>query len=182
MKFSATLEREFDKLTKKQQLAIPAIVAAEADGLPVAQLLKTTYSCPGCGRVLGRSNMSRDARQALLEDHLGWCENDGRGWKFVAAKSTYYGEWLRDDRFVLALAGARGEVRQTALSEAVDLLKVGTLASVRELLRQVAEGERDLDRRSAAVALLDWADISTAGKSASVDRVADFLQELKEAA
>lgn len=188
---SDELKDKIKGLTPQQQRAIPAIVSAEARGIPLARLLKSVYSCKHCGRVIGRSPDSHAARQAAMVAHEAACDHSPGTWGFVANEATYYGEWTKQESFVTALAAAREEMTEAALSEASHLLRIGTVEAVKELLRQIVEAERDTDRARAAVALLDRASALTArkGKIEIADerkgqqneKVAGLLDRLREA-
>lgn len=151
-------------LSGAQRKAIRMIVEAEATGLPLSHLLKTPYSCRWCGKVIGRSGMGRDERKALQERHEEQCERNGQPWKFAANLRTYYHKWQKDPLFVEALESARAEVVQEAITTAAAMLQLNTVTSVRELVRQVTDAEKDSDRRLSAVAILDRADVTTASK------------------
>jgi len=151
-------------LSGVQRKAIRMIVEAEVTGLPLSHLLKTPYSCQWCGKVIGRSGIDRDERKALQVQHEEQCERNGQPWKFAANLRTYYHKWQKDPRFVLALDSARSEVVHEAIATASAMLQLNTVTSVRELVRQVTEAEKDSDRRLSAVAILDRADVTTASK------------------
>ncbi len=180
MNWSTELKDKMAKLTATQRRAITMVVSAEADGLPINRLLKTTYSCRSCGRVVGRSGDKAQSRRAELESHEASCPNTG--WTFAADASSFYGRWRKDADFIDCLNRAREELTNNALSEAARALQLGTAKAVRELLRQILEGERDHDRRSAAIAILDRADLRTSAKSAASDRVTELLSDLRAVA
>lgn len=176
--WSPDLQTKLAQLTPKQRTAILVIVQGEASRLPLTQLLKTAYSCLWCGRVMGRTGESRESRKSRLVLHEMGCETEGGRWAFAATAATYYGVWLREGPFAVALALARVEMTQQALRQAANLLQLGTTAAASELIRQVDEGRTDVDRRAAAIAILDRADISTATKRAEDEKLSDWLEEL----
>jgi hypothetical protein len=77
---------------------------------------------------------------------------------------------------------ARLETTLAALDEAKYVLQTSAPLAVRELSRQVAEGERDRDRRAAATAILDRVDWEAGAKQAREDKIVRMLQRLREVA
>jgi hypothetical protein len=153
---SQALTEQMSGLSARQRRAILRIVSAEADGIGLIRLLKTPYSCQFCGLRVGQTGMSRDTRKAALAAHEAGCEKRDKGrWKFVCGLSLYYRKWAKDPAFLDSLGQARQEIAAGAMGQAVAILQVGTPDAAMELHRQVKEGERDTDRRLAAVALLD---------------------------
>lgn len=191
MNFSDELKEKIHELTPAQQRAITAIVSAEGRGIPLARLLKNSYSCKWCGRTIGRSPDSNAARQAALIAHESGCDYAGTPWNFVVTEQTYYGEWTKQSSFVVVLQQARDEMAEAALSEASHLLHLGTVEAVKELLRQITEAEKDADKARAAVALLDRASSLTARKgkieveheqkAKQSGKVVEFLDRLRGA-
>jgi hypothetical protein len=175
--WSADLQTQLTKLSQQQQRAIVMVVMAESRGVPVNRLLKTPYSCGFCGAVVGHSRDGRDIRMAALSAHRETCERRGQPWHFAANLTTYYTKWRRSSDFEKCLNLARQEVLQSALSSAVWILQMGTPEAALELRRQVTGGEKDFDKRMAAVAILDRADLSTAGKA--FEPMVDWLKSLQ---
>lgn len=172
---------KLSELTPKQRSAIEMIVMAETVQVPITRLLKTSYSCRWCGQVLGRTGEPATLRRQRLNLHEANCRTESRRfhWTFACASSTFYNKWMKDHQFEAALNQARYEMTQNRLTTAARLLQLGTTEAARELLRQIAEGERDLDKRAAAVAVLDRADVLTASKSKSDEDLRDWLSELR---
>lgn len=164
-------------LSTGQRRAITMIVTAEAGGIAMSRLLKTAYSCPHCGLVVGRSCESKEARKVALGTHIESCDTEVR-WKFACSYSSYYGQWRKSETFVECLDEARAEVITLALGDASRILQLGTPDAAMELRRQIGEGTKDFDRRQAAIALLDRADVQTAGKTS--DSVTRWLEALRE--
>ncbi len=166
-------------LSPAQRRAILLIVVGEVDGISLTRLLKTPYSCPYCGLVCGRSGELAAQRKLELIYHTNKHsdEEKTRKWKFAAIASTYYGKWKPDTHFGGCLSEARAEVVATALDEAARILQIGTPEAARELRRQIEAGYKDFDKRSAAVALLDRADVGTAVKTD--DSLSRWLIELR---
>jgi predicted RNA-binding Zn-ribbon protein involved in translation (DUF1610 family) len=178
VEWSVDLQDKMQLLSPAQRRAITRILLGEAAGVPLTRLLKTSYSCPHCGLVIGRSGETKEARKAALADHKAECDVDQK-WIFAANYATYYGRWRRSAYFCECLSEARAEFIGFALGEAARILQTGTPEAARELVRQIAEGTKDFDKRSAAIALLDRADIKTAGKVD--DSMARWLAELRKA-
>ena len=107
------------------------------------------------------------------------CKRYGTNWRFAGNYTTYYRSWRHSKVFNEALTLAREEVTQEALSSAARILQLGTAEAAAELRRQVTEAESDKDRRLSSVAILDRADIKTAGKVG--DGLSQWLQELRDA-
>lgn len=179
MEWSADLQEKMHLLTPAQRRAITRILLGEAAGIPLTRLLKTSYSCSYCGRVIGRSGETQEVRKAALAEHKTECENTGGKWLFAANYATYYGQWKDSPHFLECLSEARAEFVGHALGEAARILQLGTPDAARELVRQIARGEKDYDKRSAAIALLDRADLKTAEKID--DSMARWLAELRKA-
>lgn len=177
MSWSADLQEKMLLLSPAQRRAILLIVAGEVDGIPLTRLLKTPYSCPHCGLVAGRSGEAATHRKALLAGHTAICSEVGQQWKFAAIASTYYSKWKPDSHFAGCLSEARAEIVSAALDEAARILQIGTPEAARELRRQIEAGDKDFDKRSAAVALLDRADVGTAVKTD--DSLSRWLTELR---
>lgn len=175
--WSADLQAQLAKLSQQQQRAIIMVVMAESRGEPVNRLLKTPYSCQWCGAVIGHSRDGRDIRKVALSAHQVICERRDRPWHFAANLTTYYTKWRRSSDFENCLKLARQEVLNGALSSAVWILQMGTPEAALELRRQVERGEKDFDKRSAAIAILDRADLSTAGKG--LEPMVDWLKSLQ---
>lgn len=167
MLWSGELQEKMALLSAAQRRAIGMIVAAEAEGVSLSRLLKTSYSCKWCGRVIGRSTDRRDDRKQLLFEHQ---DNDceareaGRLWRFAAAYTTYYRHWRKSRVFCQCLELARNESMLGALEGATRQLKLSTLEAVATLRKLLSDAERDADKLKAAIAILDRADLSTAGK------------------
>jgi hypothetical protein len=157
---SAELSATLRTLPARQRQAVLHIVQAEMGGVALTRLLKTAYSCRWCG-WREQAGATRAARKASLAAHEAGCERAGLPWAFVCHASTYYGRWARDEAFQQALAQAWGEVT----AQAVTILQASTSLAARELQRQVRQGEKDTDRRLAAVAILDRAGVETAAKA-----------------
>jgi hypothetical protein len=151
-------------LSAKQRQAIVAIIEAQRQGVAYTRLFSTPYSCQWCGREMGRSGDGRDERKQLLSTHEADCARNGKPWPFVASHAIFYGKWKNDPDFSAALTEARDMVLKEAVSMALFELQISTPEAVAELRRQVQEGEKDTDRRHAAIAILDRADVSTAPK------------------
>ena len=187
--WSQKLTDKMTMLSTKQRSAIARIVLAEAEGLPLSRMLKTAYSCQWCGQVQGRSTDKAKARKLLLAGHESWCERGpakglddessvrGTPWQFAANASTFYSNKKWGAYFRECLDAARQEVVAAALDEATKILHLGTPDAAAELRRQVRAGEKDFDRRSAAVAILDRADRTTANKAR--DQMAEWLADLR---
>ncbi len=180
--WSTELLYKLSCLTAKQRTAIQMIVAAEATRIPISRLLKTSYSCAWCGQQLGRTGDSADIRKQRKQLHEADCRTKSRRfyWTFACTESTYYYKWLKDPLFVDTLDLARQEMVENSLNTAARLMQIGTAGAARELLRQIAEGERDLDKRAAAVAVLDRADVLTASKGKTDEELRDWLAELRQ--
>ena len=188
MNWSDDLRDKMALLSTQQRNAIAAIVLAEAEGIALTRLLKTAYSCRWCGRPQGRAGWPSEARKAELATHEAECERgpelddkgevvvEGQKWRFIANYATFYVKW-KSSEFHNCLAHARQEVVDAALSEAAQLLQLGTPDAAEELRRQVREGEKDFDKRSAAIAILDRADLKTANKAR--DPMIEWLQDLR---
>jgi hypothetical protein len=153
----------FIGLTAGQRKAIETIIEAESNGVPLTRVLKTTYSCRWCGRVIGRPGDSRDRRKLLLLAHEQNCEFDTE-WTFATSVSTFYSKWMKLDHFADALDAARSMATTNIMRAAAVRLQAATLGAANELARQVTEADGDGNRRLAAVAILDRADVSTASK------------------
>jgi hypothetical protein len=164
---SAELAARLQHLPPRQQQAVARIVTAEMEGVPLSRLLKTPYSCRWCGWQ-AQAGRTRAARKAQLAGHEASCERAGRSWSFVCNYSTYYRGWVKDEAFQAALAAARAELT----AQAVAMLKAATPLAAGELRRQVQQGEKDSDRRLAAVAILDRAGLETAAKETRAHEVA----------
>lgn len=175
MEWSDELKQEMALLNPRQQRAISTIVLAEANGVSLSRLLKTAYSCPWCGRVIGRSSDSAPERKALLVQHEQKCDRIGREWRFVVNHTTFYNRWPKLVRE--CLGRARQEAVSAALGEAERILQFGTPDAAIELVRQISGAVEDRDRRLAAVAVLDRADTSTASKGP--DPLKSWLEELR---
>lgn len=174
---SEQLTELLNRLSAQQRRAIQMILQAEADNQPITTLLKTAYSCQYCGHVIGRPTTPRDDRKALLAHHEAECDKAPVRWQFAVNHSTFYHKWSREKLFTDALDLARATVTSQALANARRILQAGTPEAAAELLRQIRKGEKDSDRRGAAVALLDRADVTTAGKG--LDPVKNWLDALR---
>lgn len=170
--WSTELETKIRRLTPQQQRSIAIIVLGEIAGYPTGRMLRRSYSCRWCGK---RSN-SKEAK----EHHEATCHRHGSSWSF-AASSRACQTWLKLPEFTECLNLARQEVTIQALGEATYLLQLITPFAVRELRRQIEQGERDLDRRQAAIAILDRADLTTSTKIKEHDQLTLWLKELREA-
>jgi len=157
---SAELMATLRRLPPRRRRAVLRLVQAEMDGVPLSRLLKTAYSCRWCG-WLAQAGATGAARKAALAAHEQTCERAGQPWPFVCNHSTYYSQWVKDEAFQAALAAAWAEVT----AQAVAILQASTPLAARELQRQVRQGEKDGDRRLAAVAILDRAGLETAAKA-----------------
>lgn len=157
------------ELTRNQQRAIEMLIQADLDGLPITRLLKTAYSCPWCGQIIGRSGQPKAERKQQLAQHQAECERQGQKWPFVINAKTYYTKWMKDDLFTAALAEARKQVFDEAVNQAVRIMQAATVGAATELARQVGDDTvKDGDRRLAAIGILDRANLMTATK-ANVD-------------
>lgn len=177
MNWSVGLQDKMALLSGGQQRAILMIVMGAADGIPLTRLLKTAYSCPHCGYVAGRSGELAEQRKAALADHIEVCEGRPKKWRFAVAASTYYNKWRPSAYFRECLSEAWEEFIGVALVDAQRKLRLTTLKAAWELDRQIEEGEKDFDKRSAAIAVLDRADMSTAAKAD--DKLMRLLAELR---
>jgi hypothetical protein len=173
--WSDDLKTEMEILSLKQRQAIVMIVGAESRGVTFSRLLKTAYSCQWCGREIGQSTDCAAARKIKRAEHESECDAAGQPWQFAANHSTFYGKWGKT--FKNCLGRARQEVVDVALGEAARILQIGTPEAARELLRQIDGAVDDRDKRLAAVALLDRADISTANKGP--DPMLEWLSALR---
>lgn len=176
--WSSELQLKMSELSGSQRRGIARIVMSEADGVPFSRLLRTVYSCKWCGREIGRNAGKADRKRVKLY-HQEECKQNGTLWRFVCNYTTFYRLWRKSALFMECLEMAREETVFEALSGAARMLRLTTYKAVIELRRQVGEGERDIDRRSAAVAILDRADVSTAGKVD--DGLAQWLDDLRQA-
>lgn len=176
MEWSADLQEKMDLLTPAQRRAIIRILLGEAAGVPLTRLLKTAYSCSHCGKVIGRSGDEGVSRKEDLATHEAMCESDEK-WVFAANYATYYGKWRESIYFLECLNEARAELVSAALDETIGILQLGAPQAARELLRQVAEGEKDVDKRSSSFGILDRAAMGTARKVD--DSMARWLAELR---
>lgn len=179
--FSTELQYKLSVLTAKQRYAVLAIVAADVAGLPLSRLLKTSYSCKKCGWVAGNSRWSNRQRKERLVDHSVTCERaTDSDWPFICTSTNYYSRWMRDAIFIASLRQARSELVIQALIEAASILQLGSAKAARELVKQVTEGEKDIDKYRAAVAVLDRAHRLTAAKSGEdLEKMEDWLQSLR---
>lgn len=179
--FSTELQYKLSALTVKQRYAVLAIVAADVSGLPLSRLLKTSYSCLKCGRVLGNSSWSNRQRKDSLADHSATCERaTDSDWPFICASTTYYSRWMRDAIFIASLRQARSELVIQALIEAASILRWGTITAARKLVEQIESGEKDIDQYRAAVAVLDRAAKLTADKSGEGTEMKGWLKKMRE--
>jgi hypothetical protein len=126
----------------------------------LTRLLKTPYSCRWCGWV-SQVGETRATRKAQLAEHEAMCERQGKPWPFICNLTTYYNRWCKNEFFQHVLACVWNDMMVSAVSA----LQGSTLAAARELRRQVQQGEKDGDRRLAAVAILDRAGVETAAKA-----------------
>ena len=178
MNISNDLQKQMTVLSPAQRRAILLIVIGEVNGIPLTRLLKTPYSCRCCGYVAGRSGESRETRkQALAEHEATSCEHPGQTWQFATNAATYYHRWKTSSDFTDCLSQAWTEVVCAALNEASRVLQIGTPEAARELRRQVEQGQKDSDKRSAATALLDRADFKVADQMN--DTLRRWLAELR---
>lgn len=177
IEFSAALQNVMLELSAQQRRAIHRVIAAEVVGEPtLTRLLKTPYSCRYCGWVAGQSYHKRDERKAMLSAHEASCQRRPDRWRFVCNYATWYAKWMHSETFKRCLDAARAEVSVEALAAARRELEFAAPEAVGELRRQVAEGERDLDKRDAAKFILTS---SGAAKPQEVDatvRVDDVRQ------
>jgi len=164
---SAVVQDRLSALPARQRRAVLRIVEAEVTGVALTRLLKTPYSCPYCGLVVGQPGDPRDPRKIALGAHAEGCEKKPTPWRFICRMTVYYRKWARQPPFVEALDAARSEVTSHAMQHAVSILQTGTPDAALELVRQIGEAEKDSDRRLAAVAILDRAGIETAVKQAA---------------
>jgi hypothetical protein len=165
--WSDELEQKMSMLSPPQRRAIGMIVSAETDGVPLSRLIKTTYSCKWCGRQVGRSTDRREDRKQLLFEHQDnecSAREAGRLWRFAASYTAYYQKWKKSRVFVECLDLARNETMVGALQAASRQLKLTTLEAVATLRGLLSGAVRDADKLKAAIAILDRADLSTAGK------------------
>lgn len=154
------------------------IVEAEAAGLAISRLFKTPYSCRFCGRIQGQPGEKRDRRKLKLIEHEYECQEDHpQEWSFAVNHKTYYDKWRKDESFMQALSEVRSQVVNEIMSQAATRLQNGTLNAANELVRQIEAGEKDVDRRQAAIAILDRADVSTASKG--LDPLKEWLEALR---
>jgi hypothetical protein len=178
MNISNDLQRQMMALSPAQRRAILMIVIGEVNGIPITRLLKTPYSCPCCGYVAGHSGESRESRQQALAEHeANSCAYPGQRWQFAANASTYYQRWKPSSDFADCLSQAWTEVVCAALNEATRVLQIGTPEAAWELRRQIEQGQKDSDKRSAATALLDRADFKIAKQMN--DTLRRWLEELR---
>jgi hypothetical protein len=178
MRFSVELQKKMARLTAHQQRAILMIVIGGADGISLNRLLKTCYSCPHCGRVVGRSGEKAVWRKAALASHIERCPEWPNKWRFAATASTYYGHWKPNSCFTECLNQGRAEFANAAFGEAARILQLGALKAANEVVRQVSEGEKDRDKRAAAFGLLDRVDLKMADRTN--DKLMRLLAELRE--
>ena len=176
------LDELLDLLTPKQASAVMAVVSIEIDGLNLSDFLKTPYSCPACGFVAGKGGQPRADRLAILKEHKTACPDHTAGVKraFISTSANYYNKWLKNHKFIKALKEARKQARQQSLENAGHRLQLHTSPAVAELYRQVREGKTDGDKRAAAIAILDRADLSTA--PIQNDGLSQWLADLRSAA
>lgn len=187
--WSGDLEKRMGELSPVQQRAIRLIVTSEVEGVTLSRLLKTVYSCQWCGREIGRSSqrgVDRKRLRLLHEETCGLPEAEDApanfqrvAWKFAANYTTYYRAWRKSPLFVECLKDARAEVTSAALLAAARQLQLGTFEASQELRRQLGDSEVGAgNRRLAAIAILDRADVSTATKVE--DGLSRWLRELRE--
>ena len=132
----------FAGLTAGQRKAIETIIEAESSGVPLTRVLKTSYSCRFCGRVIGRPGESRERRKLLLMDHEQHCDYD-TPWTFATNVSTFYAKWMKTDLFTDALETARSMATTNIMRAAAVRLQAATLGAANELARQVTEADGD---------------------------------------
>ena len=183
--WSDALQEKLALLQPAQRRAIVTIVTGELDGIPLSRLLKTVYSCRYCGKVIGRSTHKGEDRKRLRILHEAEHLKAESGfdkpplWQFATSYTTYYRSWRKSPIFVQCLEAARVETALNALKTASRLLQLAAPESASELRRQVAEGERDIDRRMSAIAILDRADFGTASKSGTDEGLMQLLLDLR---
>lgn len=185
--WSATLQTQLEELSPQQQRAIVLILMTEARGEPLTRLLKTPYSCPWCGQVLGQAADGRAARKAALAEHEQECKlgpakkmEAARPWRFATSLVTFYTRWkLPGSAFEQCLNQARGEVRTKALGQAAWILQMGAPEAARELRRQISLASDESNRRLAAVAVLDRVNLEAAltGDDSTGDDDLDSLND-----
>lgn len=170
---------DFSALTRNQRKTIAMIIQAECAGVAVSRLFKTPYSCKFCGRIQGQPGEKRDRRKLRLLQHESECQQCHPSlWPFAVSHKTYYDKWRKSEEFMAALGEARSEMMGEVMAQAAGRLQNSTLAAANELARQVEHGEKDVDRRQAAIAVLDRADVSTASKG--LDPLKEWLEALRE--
>ena len=102
----------------------------------------------------------------------------------ICTETTYYRAkppgWHRQGRFQEALKAARASARafgmENAVQEAMQVLTISAPAAARELQRQVGDGERDSDKRSASNSILDRLD-KTAPRQVDVFDMDGWMQD-----
>ncbi len=167
--WSAELREKMQILSPKQRRAITLIVIAELQGLSPHRMLRQANSCPWCGRVYSGERRLR---------HEAVCQRRGQPWQFAADRRSYYRFWQQSAEFRECLALARQEASMRALAEATRTLQMAAPVAASELRRQVEAGQKDSDRRQAAVAILDRADIKTSPKG-QVEQLSLWLDDLR---
>lgn len=168
--WSAELKEKLMKLTPRQARTITAIVTAEAQGIPAGRIIRKSYSCQWCG--------NRSQNKAIKAKHEAKCERQGQSWQFVISFSQYT-RFCALPEFKECLEVARLETHLAALNEAKYVLQTSAPLAARELNRQVAEGERDRDRRAAATAILDRIDWEASENQARENKIVHMLQKLR---
>jgi hypothetical protein len=139
-------------------------------GYPTQRMLRNSSSCRWCG-----VNLKLKAAKA---DHEERCERRGSFWPFASAERTYYRD-LKSEDFVECLRLARKELLREAMGEVAWILRSAGPAAALELRRQVETAERAVDRRQAAIAILDRLDLVDPEETKGRDGWLEWLEEMR---
>jgi hypothetical protein len=171
--WSEELLQDLEQLKVRQRRAIEQIVVAELYGVVLSRLLKSSNSCRWCGRRVCCS-------KERLAEHEASCPRRGQPWPFLVDSSTFYSYWHKNPHFKACLNQARRELAAYTLDEATQILHVAAPFAAWELREQVIRAPRAVDRRQAAIAILDRRELNREpAEQAELRQLTFWLEELR---
>lgn len=153
---------DLGSLTPKQRQYIVRACEFEASGIAPYRLIKTRFSCQWCGREIRNGSNSRKK----LQEHQLQCELKGQRWPFAISHNVFYNHWMKNIQFLDCLRQARSEQATTSIGEAKMLIGMLSPPAVKEIGRQIQEGDSDKRKLEAAKDVLD----RTLGKQPEVQQ------------